>query len=341
MKPTLTKSPALLALTFAAYTATSIFSAQAEEKKSAVPANLLPPNAAERVISDLGDVPPNPRPGECYVRVKAPAKFDVVTKQVLVSPATERVEIEAGETREVDKKLLVKPERKRYELVAAEFKTEKRKVLVRPEQTRLVQVPAEYKTVEEKILVKPEQFVWKRGADPLTDVNNMEGDIMCLVKQPAEYRTLSKRVLVKAESTKEEKVKAEYKSYDETVLVKPASVKEIVEPAEYTTMKVVEVVRAPSKKMVPVKAKYETVEQRVMTAPSQMVWKRVLCRTNINGDTISRLQKALVDAGYDSGKVNGALNRETMTAVKKYQTDHNLAQGSLTYEFLDHIGVTP
>lgn len=293
---------------------------------------------AKAAAKDLGALPPNPKPGECYVRVKAPPAYKVVKEQVLVEPAGQRVEIIPGETRSVEKKIMVKPETSRYEFVPPKFEKRQRKVEVVPERTRLVQVPAQYKTVQEKVLIKPEEFAWKRGTDPLRQVNNTSGDIMCLVKVPAQYRTIPKSVLVSEATVREEKIPAQFATYEEVVMVEPAKTRELKVPPEYRNIKVEEVVREDKQRVIPIEPRYATVERLVKTSAAQMVWKRVLCRTNINHHSISVIQRALSRKGYEVGSIDGRLSRATLEAISKYQNDNNLAQGELTYEFLEHIG---
>ena len=53
----------------------------------------------------------------------------------------------------------------------------------------------------------------------------------------------------------------------------------------------------------------------------------VTLKTGVTGSEVERLQKALVDAGYDVGKtgVDGVFGSATAAAVKKYQQDNGLA----------------
>jgi len=74
--------------------------------------------------------PPNAKPGECYARVEVPGKSSSRTKQVLVSPATTKVET-----------------------IPAKFKTVEEQVLVTPATTKTEVVPATYKSVTRQVPV--------------------------------------------------------------------------------------------------------------------------------------------------------------------------------------------
>ena len=56
-------------------------------------------------------------------------------------------------------------------------------------------------------------------------------------------------------------------------------------------------------------------------------------------DLIRRVQQALVNAGYNPGPVDGISGPRTLTAIKDFQQENNLAAGALTKETLRTLGV--
>jgi peptidoglycan hydrolase-like protein with peptidoglycan-binding domain len=70
-----------------------------------------------------------------------------------------------------------------------------------------------------------------------------------------------------------------------------------------------------------------------------MEWQRVLCETNVTPETISRIQNSLLNSGFDPGRVDGVLGRQTHGAIKDYQRAKGLATGGLTYETLKSLGI--
>ncbi|MDJ0807187.1 MAG: peptidoglycan-binding protein, partial [Gammaproteobacteria bacterium] len=87
-------------------------------------------------------LPPNAKTGECYARVWVPASYRNMTKEVLVSEESERVEI-----------------------IPAEYGYVEETVLVKEASSRLETVPAVYGTETETILVKEASREWRTSLD--------------------------------------------------------------------------------------------------------------------------------------------------------------------------------
>jgi len=289
------------------------------------------------------DLPPDPKPGECYMRTKFPAQYETVKQKVMVSPGTENIQIKQASFQAEPKKFLIEPERVEYKVVPAQFKKETRKVMVKPAKKELIHVPAEYKTVEEEVIVKPATQMWKRGSGVRGEVAGSEGggdDLLCLVTVPAETKKVKRQVLVKEATVKVKEIPAVYETYEETVMVSPAKVEEKKIAAKYDTMMVEKRMTESVQKKVPVKPEFKIVERQVLVSASRMGWARVLCDTNLTKPVIMDIQDKLKAKKYDTGDKRGELSPETINAVKAYTKDNNLANG-LTYDFLNHLGVKP
>lgn len=124
--------------------------------------------------------------GVCYHEHFIPAKYKTETVDVLLSEASETIDV-----------------------TPAVYAWGEETVLVKEASTKIVAVPATYKTETEKVLVEPEKVVWKKGQD-LVDRINTTGEIMCKVKIPAVYKTISKRVVDTAATTKTIEIPAKY-----------------------------------------------------------------------------------------------------------------------------------
>jgi len=248
--------------------------------------------------------PPNAQPGECYARVEIPGtRTSTSSKQVLVSPATTKVETIPATYKTVSEQELVtaattktevipatyksvtrqvpvdNPVEASTETTPAEYETVTERVLVKPAETKTITVPAVYETVTERVKVKDSYTEWKPGgkvyaigAEALggTILANRvtSSGVMCLVEIPAEFKTVTKRVLVTPEQTKEDTTEAVYETVTRRVLKKAAETRSV--PAE-TTMKevVVRVIDQPATvKTVPVPATYKTVTKRVVDTPA-------------------------------------------------------------------------
>lgn len=248
--------------------------------------------------------PPNAKPGECYARVEIPGTAKSTTRQVLVSPATTKVETIPAKYKTVEEQVLVTAATTKTEVVPATYKTVKRmvpadepaaaeasettpaeyetvteRVLVKPAETKTVTVPAVYETVNERVKVKDAYTEWKPGgkvyaigAEALggTILANRvtSSGVMCLVEVPAEYKTVTKRVLVTPEQTKEDTTEAVYETVTRRVLKKPEETRTV--PTEQKMKEVeVRVIDQPATvRTVPVPAEYKTVTKRVIDTPA-------------------------------------------------------------------------
>jgi len=204
----------------------------------------------------------------------------------------------------------------KIETIPAKYEVVEEKVVVKQASKRIEEVPAEYNWVEEKVLVEPARTEWKKGRGLIEKVDNTTGEIMCLVEIPASYQTVRRQVLVK-----------------------PAGTREVEIPAEYQTIKVTKMVSPPQVKRTPIAEEYETVTRTEKVSEGYMEWKRVLCETNITSDVVAKIQDALMKAGHNPGAINGVMGSATQAAIMSYQKQKGLAQGELTYETIESLGV--
>jgi hypothetical protein len=284
--------------------------------------------------------PPDAKPGECWARVFVPPTYQTATEQVLVRGSSESLEVIPAQYTWVEEKVLVKEAAERMEIIPAEYQWVEEKYLVKPASKKLVEVPAKYEWQEEKVLVKEAHTVWKKGRGPVEKVDNITGEIMCLVEVPAAYKTVKREVMVKAPSTQEVAVPAEYRTVKKQVMVKPPREQKIQIPAEYKTIKVRKTVADAQEKRITIPAEYQTVTRTKVATEGHMDWRRILCETNVTPEVIRQVQLKLDNKGYDPGTIDGVYGWRTESAVKSYQRSNNLAVGGLTHETLKHMGVS-
>jgi len=153
------------------------------------------------------------KPGACFREYFTQAEYKTEQKQIL--------------KREGGEKIVALP---------AQYETAEERVVVKEAFSRTVSVPATYRTETESVLVEPARSVWKKGRGPIEKIDNLTGDIMCLVEIPARYETLTKTVLDKGPSTKSVEVPAVYKTVKVKRLVKPATESREPIEAEYDTI---------------------------------------------------------------------------------------------------------
>ncbi len=164
--------------------------------------------------------------GTCFNEYFTPAQYKTETQTIM--------------TREASEKIVVIP---------AQHETVEERVVVKEAYTRSVDIPATYRSESESVLVEPARSVWKKGRGPIEKIDNLSGEIMCLVEIPARYETLTK-----------------------TVLDKPATTKTVDVPAVYKTMKIKRLVKPPSENRVAVAAVFDTVETKVKVADAGFFW---------------------------------------------------------------------
>ncbi len=286
-----------------------------------------------------GLLPPNAKAGECYARVMIPATYETVTEQVLVQEASEEIEIIPAVYEWVEEEVIVKEASERIEVVPAEYKQVEEQVMVSPATTRVEEVPAVYEWVEEQVLVQPAHTIWQKGTGPIQRVDNATGEIMCLVEVPARYETVRKRKLVEPATTRTVEVPAEFRTVERMVMVQPATTRTVTIPAETRTIRVQRMVQPEETRRTPIPAEYRTVTKEVVVTEGGIGWERVLCETNLSGDIVRAIQEALAAEGIDPGPIDGILGPLTHGAIERYQGEHNLAVGGLTYETLQALGV--
>ena len=290
-------------------------------------------------LSDMELLPSDARPGECYARVFVPPVYKTVEESVLVQEATEKVEIIPAEYDWAEEDVIVEEASERLEVVPAKYDMVNEKVLVTPASVREEQVPAEYEWVEEKVLVKPAHTLWKKGRGLIEQVDNATGEIMCLVEVPAEYKTVRKQISKKPASVKTVEIPAEYRTMKKKVMVRPPSTRTVRIPAKYETVKVKKMVKPEQKKITGIPAEYDTVTKEVLVSDGKAAWHKVLCETNLSRDMVARIQKALIEAGFDPGPADGILGEHTHSAMEEFQTANSLAVGGLTFETLNQLGI--
>jgi len=268
--------------------------------------------------------------------VNVPAVYRTETESVLVEPARSVWKKGRGPLERIDDttgEILCLVE------IPARYETITRSVLETPAATKTVDIPAEYRTVKVERLVKPAAesrtfiepeyttvttsvktadagFFWLKKGEAASSDATYSGREVCLVPRAAEFTTIKKQVIKT-----------------------PASVAVVQRPAQYETIKVQRLVTPAEEKRTNVPRQVKTVTRQVQVAPPTLVWRRVLCETNITPQIIKDLQLALAREGFDPGPADGVLGGATLTAVKGYQEKNNLDVGGVTYEALKALKV--
>ena len=288
-----------------------------------------------------------------------PAKYEMVEKTIVVKPATKKTVTVPAVYDYVEEKVLVEKEKTVWKKgknpatkldgatgeimclvkIPAKYKTIKKKVVKTPATTKVIEVPAETKTIKVKKLISPAKtetvtipavkttiekkvlehgpsFSWIKVGDPVEKGLKYTGHEICLVETPAIKKKVTKTILEAPETTK----------------------KIAIEPS-YKVMKVKKLVEEAKEIKIPIEAVYKDIEKKEKISEAHQSWERILCQTNMNKDVILQIQNALKEKGYNPGKIDGVLGRDTRVALDKYQRDNSLATGGITYETLNALGI--
>ncbi len=284
-------------------------------------------------------LPPNAKAGECYARVLIPSTYRTVSKKVIKSKASKKIDVVPATYKTATDQVIVKEAGETIKTIPAKYEWTEEQVLVTAETSKMVSYPAEYGTESEQILVKPAYTTWKKGRGPIEKVDGSTGEIMCLVEVPAEYRTVTSQVVTKPAHTETIIVPAVYKTIKKKIMAKPPQVVRTKIPAEYKTIEITKVATPPREIVTEIPAVYDTVVQQEKVTDAEMQWRPILCETNTTSDIIYRIQKSLEKAGYNPGNIDGVLGSETMSALSSFQKDNGMASGQLTMAVLKKLSV--
>jgi hypothetical protein len=254
--------------------------------------------------------------------VTIPAEYKTVARQVVDTPATTREVTIPAEFRTVKRQVVDTPASTREIDVPGEFATVARQVVDTPASQRTIPIPAEFKTVSRQVIDQP--------------ASTREIEI------PAEYKTVTRQVVDVPASTREIEVPAEYRTVKRQVVDKPASVREIDVPAEYKTVRVQKVIEQAQERAVDIPAQMGTVTSTKKVSDGAWGWRSILCETNATPTKIQEIQRALKQAGYDPGPIDGVIKQATMRAVNSYQEAKGLpVDPYLNVETVKSLGVSP
>lgn len=283
--------------------------------------------------------PPNAEPGKCYAKVLIPAKFKTVTEELIKREPSEKITLIPEQWDWIEEKILVKEAEEKLEVVPASYKIVEEKIVVEQASSKLEVVEPVYATVEETVVDKPARTVWKKGSGLFNKVDNATGDIMCLINEPETYKKIQKQVVKSPASVKKVDIPEKYKIIKKKVIDKPAEVKKVTVPAEYMTIKVKKLVAPAKEQRTPIPQETQIVSKMVKENDEKMAWQPVLCETNMTKEVMVKIQKALAEQGFYSGKVDGSIGGGTLKALEGFQQKNNLARGGLTYETLKALNV--
>lgn len=230
--------------------------------------------------------------GEIMCLIKIPAKYKILKKRVVKTPASVKV-IE----------------------VPAETTTIKVKKLISEPSTETISNPPSMKRIQKKLLDKKPEFSWIKVGDSVDKKWRYTGHQICLVELPAQHIKITKTIMENNTSVKEVKIEPSYKVVKIKKLVEEA--KEIKTPIEAQY------------KMVPKREKISDAHQsweRILcqTNMNKDVIKKIQSALKEKGYNIGKVDgvlgrgtRQIIDKYQrDNSLATGGITYETLKALK-------------------------
>ena len=267
---------------------------------------------------------PNAQAGQCFAKVKVPAKYKTQKRQIILSEATtQRVLVKPAQYRWVDKKVLTQKSR-----LLKQYK------------------PAEYKKTIKRVMVKPATEVWKEGHGVITRIDNMTGQIMCRVRVPAVYKNVEQKILIQPAKTIQKVIPAVYKTVKTKVRISPDQYKTIHIPARYKTQNYR--VKVSDIKYIwrPILCATNSNKSLVKKVPHKAI-KPITRKSKVkpkvrkfSKERIESIQTALKNKGFYPDEIDGQMGLTTVSAIKVFQKSRGLPPtGRMTKDTFRALGL--
>lgn len=307
-----------------------------------IPAGCSTGPAVSSSSTPIGTELPNAQPGQCFARVVIPAVYDDVPQTVTTQDSYDRISVTEPQFAPDSVNVKIRDESVKYIVRQPRYEARTEQVLVKPAYERLTVVPAQFDMVSEQVQVGQPRLVWRPGKNlsgiSRTDPNT--GAVYCLVEEPGKTVTVHKRVVRVPEQVRAQAVPAQYVSVTKQVLVDPGGVDQQVIPAQFRDVPVSRLVNPAGQVAQPVAPQTKTINTRVLRSPERFEWVPVLCNTNSDHSSISRVQGALAASGHYNGQIDGVAGPQTHAAVRSFQSSQGLpSHGNITADTAQALGV--
>jgi hypothetical protein len=229
--------------------------------------------------------------------------------------------------------------------LAAVYEVVSRKVIDQPAGVKEIEVPATYKIVKSRVVTKPaatQETVVPAVYETVTRQVVDQPASSQAFTVPAQYTTIERQVVDQPASTRKIPVPAVYQQVSRRVVDTPASFREEVIPAVFQTISNKVVDKPATTTAITVPAKYTTLTRQVKVSDARTERRQILCETNATPAKIQQIQRALRNAGYNPGPIDGVMRAQTMRAVNGYQQAKQLpVDGYLNLDTVKSLGVSP
>ncbi len=318
-------------------------------------------------------------PGQCYSRLLMPPKVETYSEHVMVQPGHTETRTVPEVSEMVMEDVVVKPEHVIRRTVDAVTHEEMVTEVVRPASFREERIPAQYEMRTEHVMIKPARREWVRtdgiatGAALVTpgdhqpvpyradgtltwpgkDAQQVHTDdetaeylrqgsgqpVWCLKLVPGVYEDRTTRVEVTPASVRHIEIPAVTRQVSHTVVDVPEHIEDVTVPAVTEKRRVRRVIHEAHSESYQVDPVYQDVDRQRISGEPKPVWRQVVCARNATPQKIMEIQRALAANGYDPGPIDGHIGKGTVSAMQKFQADKGLAQGQMSVEAVQKLGV--
>jgi hypothetical protein len=308
---------------------------------SPAPVSGVEERAQNAPVPPLSSPSPIIRPGECWVQAVIQPKPISKPLEIVVRDAVNDIEITPPALETTRKEVVVREGGVTYRIEPPVYKRVTEKVMVRPEVRRSVVVPAVFEEREVQIEIEAAHTIMERcNASTVHRTAEAPVQMLCARTIPAKTKTVKRKILVQPETTREVVEPAVYKDVTRWVLETPARAIPIDLPPRTAQLKVREITRPEQIEERQVPPEIKRLLATTYEGEPSVVFRRAVCDQALSTTLVRDLQQALKQAGFDPGRTDGKLGRQTFHALLNYQRQNGLAQGALTYESLEHLGIT-
>ncbi len=268
--------------------------------------------------------------------IAVPASYKKKSERVLVEPATTVWQVGEGPIMRIDRmtgEIMCRID------VPAVYKTVDTEVIDTAPLVTSVTEKAEFKTVSIEKLEADAKEVRTPKAAQFQTMNKEQ------IQDPGGYTWLTSKTGSAADGKHTGRVvchaavPAKQIAYERTVVKTAGRFERTKVDATFENVAITELVTDARSVKLPVPGVTSKFERRTKISDSGFEWAPILCETNTTGDIVTRIQAALKKEGFAPGSVDGVLGRSTIAALEAYQRKNKLAEGGVTMEALQALGV--
>ncbi len=275
------------------------------------------------------ELPPNPKPGKCYVKCITADEFKNVTETIVVSPAYKKLVTYPATFKTVEERVLVKEASKKLVYVPAVYKTVEVPYVKKEAVNNLKVIPATFGKDSKTFEVYPKVGRWEyTKLKDCPSANKEDCMVACFVEHPARYESVAITTLAMDAKTAPVSVPEIKTTYKKQVVQTPARMEEVVIPAQYAVIKR-QVVDKPARtveKLVPAVTK--TVTRTVLVKKGGMtVWEEVDCGLVSGNPNILPIFYE-----YNSSKITAASEK----VIDKYLLNLMKSKPGIRIEIMSH-----